>query len=305
MTDGPNSHVRWNRSVFARLERRALEWIARRLPDGDLRPMIFPRSACYRWRAPALAFAAFRWNDGAGRGWSRSGPRRKLGRRQPGRHGRARQAHRASAVRLLRRPRHRSGGHHIPVRGPCVFGPDVPAVGGRPARRLPARSAPRPILGRMRPVCSGCRSSDSVRPNCGLCWRPVRIKAVGGATVAIPGWQASDCSMRARSWRLPVLVAAFVVSAVRNTRTPLCGRACPAPGRPKGRMISRLATFAAVGALAVGAGLAAARHGDIAAWDEFVARAENGTSTPASATPVNRQGKTYEIPGGTIHQWQG
>ena len=69
-------------------------------------------------------------------------------------------------------------------------------------------------------------------------------------------------------------------------------------------MISRLATFAAVGALAVGAGSLLPDTATLAAWDEFVTRAENDLHSCRCDTG-KPQGKTYEIPGGTVHQWQG
>ena len=69
-------------------------------------------------------------------------------------------------------------------------------------------------------------------------------------------------------------------------------------------MISRLATFAAVGALAVGAGSLRPDTATLAAWNEFVSRAENDLHSCQCDTG-KPQGKTYEIPGGTIHQWRG
>jgi hypothetical protein len=69
-------------------------------------------------------------------------------------------------------------------------------------------------------------------------------------------------------------------------------------------MISRLATFAAVGALAVGAGAPRPDTATLAAWDEFVTKAENDLHSCRCDTG-KPQGKTYEIPGGTIHQWRG
>jgi hypothetical protein len=69
-------------------------------------------------------------------------------------------------------------------------------------------------------------------------------------------------------------------------------------------MISRLATFAAVGALAVGAGSLRPDTTTLAAWDEFVTKAENDLHS-CRCDIGKPQGKTYEIAGGTIHQWRG
>ena len=69
-------------------------------------------------------------------------------------------------------------------------------------------------------------------------------------------------------------------------------------------MIARLATFAAVGALAVGAGSLRPDTATLAAWNEFVTRAESDLHS-CQCDAGKPQGKTYEIPGGTIHQWRG
>ena len=64
MAHGPGIHVRFNGGVLARLERRALEWIARRLPDS-ISPDHLSALGLASMAGTAAAFAAFRWNDGA------------------------------------------------------------------------------------------------------------------------------------------------------------------------------------------------------------------------------------------------
>lgn len=63
MAHGPGIHVRYNFGVLARLERRALEWIARRLPDS-VSPDHLSALGLASMAGTAAAFAAFRWNDG-------------------------------------------------------------------------------------------------------------------------------------------------------------------------------------------------------------------------------------------------
>src|SRR6185503_7470408 len=64
MADCPGIHVRFNGGVLARLERRVLEWIARRLPDS-ISPDHLSAIGLAAMAGTATAFAAFRWNDGA------------------------------------------------------------------------------------------------------------------------------------------------------------------------------------------------------------------------------------------------
>jgi len=77
-------------------------------------------------------------------------------------------------------------------------------------------------------------------------------------------------------------------------------------------MSARLFVLAGVGMVALGGALARAESRapegpdrvTIAAWDAFVAKAEPGLHSCRCDT--NRpQGKTYEVPGGIIHQWEG
>jgi phosphatidylglycerophosphate synthase len=63
MGDSSNRHTRWNRSVLAQTERRALEWIARRLPEAVTSDHLSALGLASMAGA-GLAFAAFRWTDG-------------------------------------------------------------------------------------------------------------------------------------------------------------------------------------------------------------------------------------------------
>lgn len=65
MGDSPNQHVRWNRSVLAQMERRALEWVARRLPEA-ITPLHLSALGLAAMAGAGVAFAAFRWTDGYG-----------------------------------------------------------------------------------------------------------------------------------------------------------------------------------------------------------------------------------------------
>jgi archaetidylinositol phosphate synthase len=64
MTDRSNSHIRLNRGVLAQVERRALEWIARRLPEA-ITPDLLSALGLVSMACTGLAFASFQWADRA------------------------------------------------------------------------------------------------------------------------------------------------------------------------------------------------------------------------------------------------
>jgi hypothetical protein len=69
-------------------------------------------------------------------------------------------------------------------------------------------------------------------------------------------------------------------------------------------MSARLVLLAGVGMIALGGTPAGPDRVTIAAWDAFVVKAEEGLHS--CRCDANRlQGKTYEVPGGIIHHWQG
>ncbi len=70
-------------------------------------------------------------------------------------------------------------------------------------------------------------------------------------------------------------------------------------------MITRIAALAAAGAVAVGAESLTPSTATLASWDEFVRRAERGGLHSCACDAGKPQGKAYEVPGGTIHQWRG
>jgi hypothetical protein len=78
---------------------------------------------------------------GRARGGRRGGPRpdSQLARRQPGRDSRPCQGDRASQVRLLRRPRHRSRRRYLSFRRNRVLWSHIPASRGCPARCVSSR----------------------------------------------------------------------------------------------------------------------------------------------------------------------
>ena len=62
MTDRSNPHIRLNRAVLARVERHALEWIARRLPEA-MTPDVLSVLGLVAMAGAGLAFASFQWAD--------------------------------------------------------------------------------------------------------------------------------------------------------------------------------------------------------------------------------------------------
>ena len=65
-------------------------------------------------------------------------------------------------------------------------------------------------------------------------------------------------------------------------------------------MTGRLAFVAAAGLMSIAGSLDAAT---ISAWDGFVERAEREVHSCQCDT--RPQGRTFDVPGGTIHQWRG
>ena len=187
---------------------------------------------------------------------------------------------------LLCRPRHRSGGRHIPVRGNCLFGPDVPAV-GFVLSLLTCWLVPRSFLGRIDRVfrmsfsdrsdrtvnCAGRRCAESGRgcDSHGPGW-PTFTCFMRPPFVAIAGLRAHlsclRCEIPAASMR-PSLSGARTskgphdLPALRRSR-----RQEPSPSAP-GR---------------------SARDGETGGMGR-IARGLRMTSTPAGATPVNRRAR--------------
>ena len=64
MTDRSSLHIRFNRAVLAGAERRALEWIARQLPES-VTPDLLSGLGLFSMACAGLAFAAFQWADRA------------------------------------------------------------------------------------------------------------------------------------------------------------------------------------------------------------------------------------------------
>ena len=64
MSDGSNPHIRNNRSILAALERRALIWMARRLPEA-IKPDHLSALSLFSAACTGLAFAAFQWDGRA------------------------------------------------------------------------------------------------------------------------------------------------------------------------------------------------------------------------------------------------
>ena len=62
MTERSNPHIRSNRAVLARVERHALEWIARRLPEA-MTPDLLSALGLVAMAGAGLAFASFQWAD--------------------------------------------------------------------------------------------------------------------------------------------------------------------------------------------------------------------------------------------------
>ena len=118
-------HTRENLSVLARSEKRALIWIARRLPNF-INSDHLSALGLVAMASAGLSFAAFRLSP-----WAAVGvvviARCELVRRQPRRHGRAGQESAAPAIWVLRRSHHRYRRHDVSARGDGVLRVDEPA----------------------------------------------------------------------------------------------------------------------------------------------------------------------------------
>jgi hypothetical protein len=69
-------------------------------------------------------------------------------------------------------------------------------------------------------------------------------------------------------------------------------------------VIARLAAFAAAGTIAVGAESVGPGTATLAAWNDFVRKAEGELHACACAAG-KPQGNTYEVTGGATHRWRG
>ena len=69
-------------------------------------------------------------------------------------------------------------------------------------------------------------------------------------------------------------------------------------------MTARLAFVAAAGLLTIGVEARGPETETIAAWDAFVARAERKVHS-CQCDASRPEGRTFEVPGGVIHQWRG
>ena len=69
-------------------------------------------------------------------------------------------------------------------------------------------------------------------------------------------------------------------------------------------MRGRLGVVAAAGLMTIGVEARIPEAATIAAWDAFVARAERETHS-CQCDGARPEGRTFEVPGGVIHQWRG
>jgi hypothetical protein len=69
-------------------------------------------------------------------------------------------------------------------------------------------------------------------------------------------------------------------------------------------MTARLALVAATGLMTIAVEARSPEAATIAAWDAFVARAEREAHS-CRCDMLRPEGRTFEVPGGMIHQWRG
>ena len=216
MTDSPNKHVRWNRSVFAQMERRALEWIARRLPAA-VTPDVLSALGLISMAGAGIAFAAFRWNDGlAAAGVVTALAANWVGDSLDGT---------VARVRRIERPRYGYYVDHVIDLAGITF-----LFGGLACSGLMSPLLAVVLLAAYLLVSAevflGTHSTGVFRMSFfGFGPTELRIvlaagalKAVGGATVTVPGLAGLQLFDAGAVVAIAGLVAAFVVSAVRNTR---------------------------------------------------------------------------------------
>jgi hypothetical protein len=69
-------------------------------------------------------------------------------------------------------------------------------------------------------------------------------------------------------------------------------------------MTGRFAVVAATGLMTIGVEARSPEAATITAWDAFVARAEHEVHS-CQCDETRPEGRTFEVPGGVIHQWRG
>ena len=203
MAHGPGIHVRFNGGVLARLERRALEWIARRLPDS-ISPDHLSALGLASMAGTGCRVRRFPMERRPSRGGRRGDARRQLVRRQPRRHGRPGQAHR-------QRPRYGYYVDHvIDLAGTSLLFAGL-ACSGLMNPSLAVTLLAAYLLVAPRPISRHMRTAVFRMSFFGFGPTELRILLAAGAIKAAQrsvgrdrrAWEACGCSMSERSWRSP------------------------------------------------------------------------------------------------------